>query len=164
MFKNVPNKSYKTTCGKTIWHSRNVAVAVLIIRANPEDESKLQIIGVKRGPKVTNTGQWCFPCGYLDWNENVEEAAVREVFEETNINLDISDLDFYNLDSDPAKNLQNVSVHFSACVNKDVDIHGNNCEAGEVDEVRWINIEDIEDYEWAFDHKIRALNFLKHVK
>jgi 8-oxo-dGTP diphosphatase len=164
MFKNVPNKSYQTTCGQTIWKSRNVAVAVLVMRANPENESKLQIIGVRRGPKVSHTGQWCFPCGYLDYNEDIIEAAIREVYEESNILLEKSDLDFYNLDSDPSKNLQNVSVHFTAYITKEVELNGNNCEPGEVDEVKWIDIDEIENYDWAFDHKIRALNVLRYAK
>jgi len=30
-------------------------------------------------------GQWCIPCGYVEWDENVREAAQREFKEETGL-------------------------------------------------------------------------------
>lgn len=167
-FKNVPNQCFETTTGQQVWKSRNVATATIVMRANPLDTSKLQVIGVKRGPKGTDIGLWCFPCGYLDYNETVEEAAIREVFEESNILLDKGDLDFYHLDSNPEKKLQNVTVHFQAFYNPkegevEQEISSKNAESGEVEEVRWIDVEDIEGLEWAFDHKERALKILTHV-
>jgi ADP-ribose pyrophosphatase YjhB (NUDIX family) len=32
-------------------------------------------------------GQWCIPCGHLEWDEEVREAAAREFFEETGIRV-----------------------------------------------------------------------------
>lgn len=34
-------------------------------------------------------GGWCIPCGYLEWDESVEAAAVREFREETGLQVDL---------------------------------------------------------------------------
>ena len=32
-------------------------------------------------------GSWCFPGGHLEWNENIEDCARREVLEETGLSI-----------------------------------------------------------------------------
>ena len=32
---------------------------------------------------------WCIPCGYVEWDEDVREAARREVQEETGLEVDV---------------------------------------------------------------------------
>jgi 8-oxo-dGTP diphosphatase len=32
-------------------------------------------------------GSWCFPGGHLEWNENIEDCAKREVLEETGLSI-----------------------------------------------------------------------------
>ena len=34
-------------------------------------------------------GHWCIPCGYVEWGEEVREAACREFFEETGLQVEI---------------------------------------------------------------------------
>jgi len=162
-FKNRQNKCFDTVCGQKIWKSRNVAVATCILRPKPQEDSKLQILAIERGPAVTDTGKFCFPCGYLDWDETVEQGALREVFEESNISLSEEDLEFQYVNSDPNSELQNVTMHFIAYALDGEEISGKNAEEGEITSVRWVDIENIKDYIWAFNHDKIALNYLRHV-
>ena len=34
-------------------------------------------------------GSWCIPCGYVDWGEEVREAAQRELLEETGLRVEV---------------------------------------------------------------------------
>lgn len=161
-FKNRHNECYDTTCGKKLWHSRNVAVCTCLIRTKPEDSTKIQVLGVKRGKSMTHEGKYCFPCGYLDWDETVPQAAIREIWEETGLAVDLNDLDFYQIDSDFNKFSQNVTVHFNLYYVGDDEPHGKNCEPDEVDEVRWFDFEEAEELDWAFDHKERIKVLIKN--
>ena len=72
--------------GREYWISRSVAV-VGFIYGYDEDE-KEYILAVQRGtgtPDPEFVGKWCLPCGYLDYDETLEEALQREVFEETGV-------------------------------------------------------------------------------
>lgn len=86
-FKNKANEQTQTIDGRTIWLSRSVAVvSQVIIRHLPTNRYRTVII--KRGPaSLGSIGEWCFPCGYLDYDETTFEAAMRETFEETGIDL-----------------------------------------------------------------------------
>lgn len=162
-FSNRQNICYETKCGKTLWRSRSVTVCICIIRTNPEDQTRIQVLGAKRGKNGTHVGEWCFPCGYLDWSETVVQAAIREVYEETNLKLKEEDLDFVDLDSDPNKEFQNVTVHFvSYYCGADFPSNLNSVE-GEIDLVRWLDFEDVEKLDWAFDHKERLKNLVRNI-
>jgi ADP-ribose pyrophosphatase YjhB (NUDIX family) len=53
-----------------------VGVAVIIVEHG-------RLLLVKR--LGSYEGQWCIPCGHLEWDEDVREAAQRELREETGI-------------------------------------------------------------------------------
>lgn len=162
VFNNRQNKRYETTCGRELWHSRNVAVCVTIIRPNPENQSALQVLVGKRGKAVTDSGLWCMPCGYLDWDEDVFDAARREVFEEVNLEIERESLEMMEVDSNPEKARQNVTVHFLAYLTEVVDQDFTPKDFKEVEEIRWIDLEDADNFDWAFDHKARVNNLIKN--
>lgn len=56
----------------------------------------LTLIG--RRSKFTETfqGYWSMPCGMVDKNENVKDAAIREVYEETLISLERENVKYLN--------------------------------------------------------------------
>lgn len=59
-----------------------IGVGAVVFNADNE------ILLIKRG-KAPNLGRWMVPGGTLEWGETLEEAAVREVREETGIDIEI---------------------------------------------------------------------------
>jgi len=99
--------------GETLWYSRSVAV-VGIFSFIEEKTSSLFLLAVKRGNDGQDeAGKWSLPCGYLDFNETVEEAITREVDEETGIKTDSNKWELARIDSNPSSNRQNVSLLFT---------------------------------------------------
>ncbi|MGD2270643.1 MAG: NUDIX domain-containing protein [Desulfobacterales bacterium] len=67
-------------CKKIIYHNPTVGVAAIILKDN-------RILLVKR--RGSYAGKWCIPCGHVEWGEEVRAATVREVREETGLEVDI---------------------------------------------------------------------------
>jgi 8-oxo-dGTP pyrophosphatase MutT (NUDIX family) len=44
-----------------------------------------RVLLVQRGPDQFGAGRWCFPCGYVEWGEDVRAAAAREALEEAGV-------------------------------------------------------------------------------
>ena len=68
-------------CGRVVYYDPKVAAASII-----EREGK--VLMVKRAIEP-GYGLWSIPGGYVDRGEVVEEAAVREVWEETGLKVEI---------------------------------------------------------------------------
>jgi len=150
-FNNTENKCLELKDGGKIWKSRNVAVVVVILHGDQFFSDEVYL--VKRGRDMTHSNTWCFPCGYLDWDETVQEAAIREVYEETGLIANIKDLKFVGIDSDPSKFSQNVSIRFLLENGKDLVKDPNHkIDLGEVSDSGWFSIQKpLPDM--AFDHK-----------
>src|SRR5687767_11690657 len=71
-------------CGRVHFDDPKVAVGVVV------DLDGRIVLG-RRGHEP-NMGRWSFPSGYVDAGEKVEDAAVREVEEETGIKVRIDRL------------------------------------------------------------------------
>ena len=54
----------------------------------------LVLIGRRSKLAETFRGYWSMPCGIIDQNENAKDAAIREVYEETLINLSPQDVNY----------------------------------------------------------------------
>ena len=54
----------------------------------------LTLIGRRSQFTETFQGYWSMPCGMIDQNENAKDAAIREVYEETLINLNPQNVNF----------------------------------------------------------------------
>lgn len=169
LFKNTENKCYNIE-GQEIWHSRSIAVVGMVIMIYGD---KFYVLIGKRGEALPNeVGKWCMPCGFLDWDETCEDAVIREVWEETGLNL-IDAMNKYDvhtnnmhypwrINSTPDTNAQNVSLHYAVVMKANGNIEGadslpdvsfeNNTEPKEVDEVKWVKVEDLYKYDMAFGH------------
>ncbi|MBI4319104.1 MAG: NUDIX domain-containing protein [Chloroflexi bacterium] len=66
-------------CGFIFYQSPKLAAAVVVI-----DNGKVLL---NRRDVAPQRGLWSFPSGYVDLGETVEEAAVREVKEETGVDI-----------------------------------------------------------------------------
>ncbi len=156
-FNNIQNKVYKTEDGP-IWHSRSCAIVAHVYCFLPDDT--LAVLIGKRGPKGDMPGLWNLPCGYMDWNENLKEALIREVFEETGLYLNGYEEDIvyggnqpFFVNSDPNENRQNIAMHTIICfhANELPALTNENAELGEVDELNWISFKGINDEKHLLD-------------
>ncbi len=71
-------------CGWVLWEDPKLAVAVLVVRDG-------SILFGRRGHDP-GRGLWSFPAGFVDRGEQLEQAAVREVQEETGLTVRLGDL------------------------------------------------------------------------
>lgn len=65
------------TCGRISYENPITGVAGIIL--SPKGE----ILLGKRAKGETSAGWWCIPCGHVEYNEDIRQALVREMREET---------------------------------------------------------------------------------
>jgi len=123
------------------------------------DSKKLDILLIKRGIEPFK-GQWALPGGFVRMEESAEEAAIRELQEETGLlNVYMEQLyTFSQPERDPRG--RTVSVAFFALINKNDFLKPRG--GDDASEAEWFNIKELPNL--AFDHKEIinvALNRLK---
>ena len=154
--KNYPLINPKT--GKEVWISRSVAVSVMVFaRVNNKD----CVLANKRGPGLPNhVGQWNVVSGYIDYDETLKEAAIREVFEETGVDISNCDIALYKFEDDPKRENQVILFRYFTWYNGPKDVLTNkNSEPNEVDEIKWIPLTELNNYEWTSEnHKMNIRN------
>jgi 8-oxo-dGTP diphosphatase len=112
----------------------------------------LQLLLIKRGNDPFK-GMWALPGGFVEDDEELETAAIRELEEETGLKLPAMNQlhTFGKVGRDPRA--RTVSVTYYGFVNVgEHKVKGSDDAA----EARWVNVKDIT--EMAFDH-IEVLEF-----
>ena len=123
------------------------------------------------GYKATRKGmpneqhKWNITAGYVDFKDkSMKESASREIYEEIGIKIDPNAIKFVEY-KDPDESCANLSLRFcctipenyvrdmikNGSINSDTASRGG--EKNEVEDIKLINIRDIDSYEWAFNHK-----------
>ena len=165
------NRMIKGENGEELWISRSVVVICVVARIT--DDNKIEILAEKRGPLVSATGLWCFPCGYLDYDEDLTDAVIREVQEETGYTLERKDVNFIDINSKPEGKKQNVGIRHIAFIDNDKkQISDFELDTNEVTELKWVEIGEsvsnifnidvnkLDCVKWAFNHKSLIIHII----
>jgi len=148
--KNYDMSKYPTIAG-------TVDLAIFTIRNN-----QLSILLVKRGGHP-HKGKWALPGGFVDTKENLDEAAARELVEETNLKIADGYLEQLKTYGSPVRDPRGyvISTAYVALIP-----HASTPKAGDdADEARFFAVEDVlEDFELAFDHKTIIEDGLNRVR
>lgn len=121
------------------------AVANVNANANANANGQLNVLLIRRGNEPFK-GCWAFPGGFMNMDETAEDAAKRELKEETGLSVDSLKQfhTFTTVDRDPRG--RTISIAFFAKVNMS-DVIGNDDAA----EAQWFAVDKIPPL--AFDHK-----------
>lgn len=112
------------------------------------NEDKTKILLIKRGSKAYH-GMWGFISGKVDWGEEIKETVIREVKEETNLDVEVIAFTGKYYDKKgrhPTKTM--------ICLPHFCKVLGGELKAGDdASDAKWFSLEEVRDMELAFDHK-----------
>lgn len=103
--------------------------------------SEGKILIAQRNLKKSQGGLWEFPGGKIEKNESKEEAIVREIKEELNMDIKVDsyfDEKIYNY---PDKIIKLITLNCTMINNK--------YEVLEHEQIKWININEFKNYDFA---------------
>jgi ADP-ribose pyrophosphatase YjhB (NUDIX family) len=135
-----------TGCGEPLYHNAKPCVAVVV-----EDAAGRVLLG--RRAVEPERGRWDLPGGFLDPDEEPEEAARRELREETGTEIELTGalghvVDRYGADGD----------HTLNCILVGRIVAGDPVAADDVAELRWFAPDELPPFEeLAFANTAQAL-------
>lgn len=94
------------------------------------------------------TGKWCIPCGYVEWDEDLQTALLREFKEETGLEVQIDRIysaksNFHNPES------QTVGIWFL------VTVTGGHLQAGDdLDRVQFFALDELPELAFPTDREV----------
>jgi len=119
-----------------------VGVAVLVAQGR-----RVLLGRRRRGPRA---GRWCLPCGYVEWGEEVREAARRELREETGLEGEIGRvIAVHSNFHDPEKLA--VGIWFEAHV-----VSGNLAAGDDLDAVQYFALDALPELAFCTDALVLA--------
>jgi len=165
-FKNRPNLEH-TIDGKIVWESRSVAVVGVVFG---KYKGEIYVLMEKRSQIMDQPGKWCLPCGYLDWDENGWQCLTREIYEETS--LFIPEYDHYLINrnkrrpffvnTETNENRQNIALTYGMVFDFVDGLPIRNVPNAEIDEIRWVKLNDVNGLSVAFEHDRRICQAEKY--
>ena len=139
---------------KTVFSGRFVAVSGFIYAIV---DGKYSILANLRGPGTPDyQNHWNAVCGFLECFENSKEGIQREILEECGFIIDTNDLKIIHVETEPKEcNNGNVTIRHRTFLGKIIPhyVEKEGGEENEVDSVKWVPIDDIDNYKWAFNHR-----------
>ncbi len=134
-------------CSRPVFHNPAVGVAVVLQRGN-------EVLLARRNRSYA--GMWCIPCGYVEWDEDIRDAAVREMAEETGLIVQLGEVVAVHSNFHDA-NQHTVGVWFAGTV-----LSGDLQPGDDVDTVAWFALDELPDT-LAFPTDERVLSDLAQV-
>jgi ADP-ribose pyrophosphatase YjhB (NUDIX family) len=127
-----------SACGSVIYQDPKLAATVVI-----ERDGEI-LIGL-RAAHTREPGKWSFPAGFVDRGEVVTEAAIREVAEETGLDVTVSEiLALLSHPGDPV-----VLAVYAA-----TSVHGTEHPGSDLDELAWFAPDSLPELAFAHDRDI----------
>lgn len=148
--------------GQEFWYSRSI-VSVIFIFCK-DQSGNWNVLLNKRGEGLPNeAGKWNSITGFLDFDEDLTQCAIRETYEETGLVINRYLVNFYAINSVPDGDLQNVVViHYAILpgITDDYTLSIEHCEPNEVADVGFFPVSMLltSDIELAFNHKNRVFD------
>jgi 8-oxo-dGTP diphosphatase len=129
-------------CGYVFYQNPIPAAGAILV-----ENEKILLVKRAHPPKI---GWWCIPAGFMEWREHPSETAVRELKEETGLEVKLSSFfEVYTGQDDPRSN--SVLMLYLA------DIVGGELKAADdALDVQWFSL-DAPPEKIAFESHIRAL-------
>ena len=149
------NENYYKCVGrpKTVFSGRFCAVSGFVYAIV---DGKYSILANLRGPGTPDyQGCWNAVCGFLERYENSKEGIAREMLEECGFQIDTDDLKVVYVETEPEEcNNGNVTIRHRAFLGKIIPhyVKKEGGEENEVESVKWIPVDEIDNYKWAFNH------------
>jgi len=151
--------------GETLWsgcYSATCGITILRVKRFLR-RSKYYVLANKRGKGTPDfKHMWNLVCGFIEPYESGPECVSREILEECGINIPAELFVFLETDTRPeTRNKGHITLRYLAIIDKNTEgidsSHFNEIgtTGGEVDEVeerKWIDIDKVREYEWAFNH------------
>lgn len=121
-----------------------------------QKESKILLIKRKKDPFKN---MMALPGGFVNEGETVEEAAKREIREETSLEIRLLDIlgVYSDPNRDPRKHIMTTVFVGEIESSKDVEAIAGD----DASDIVWLDLESIEKHVFAFDHKKIINNYLK---
>jgi 8-oxo-dGTP diphosphatase len=122
-----------------------------------EQNSKILMIKRKNEPY---RGYLALPGGFVNEGEKIEDAARREINEETSLRIDL--LEILGVYSDPKRDPRGhlMSTVFVGIIIPDTDTGPPKVSAGDdAEEIEWVSVEALSNSNIAFDHKKILLDY-----
>lgn len=129
-------------CDFIYYHNPIPAAGAIIARDH-------QVLMVQRAapPKI---GWWCLPAGFMEWDEHPSDTAIREILEETGLEVELQSLfEIYSGNDDPRMNA--VLILYKAA-----EIGGELRASDDAQDVRFFDFDELPE-KIAFESHIRAL-------
>lgn len=124
-------KCSNESCDFIYYHNPIPAAGALVIR-----DSAVLLVRRAVIPKI---GWWCIPAGFMEWSEHPSQTAIREIREETGLDVKLESLlEVYSGDDDPRMNA--VLILYVASVTG-----GRLTAADDAQEVRFFKFDELPD-------------------